>query len=81
MTNKVHHNAGHSWGNKDTHRAIEARKRKVVMITLYGSEVFDSIKEASIRTGFYQSAICNCCRRKQGQTGGVTFRYLENYNK
>lgn len=70
-------NKGISWGNKDTCRASESRKRKVVMISYNGTETkFASIKEASQATGLYMSKICACCRGKQVFTGGFRFKYL-----
>lgn len=65
---------------RDTSATTAARKRGVVMISYFGKiSYFDSIKDAHIKTGLYESAICNCCRGKQVMCGGFRFKYKEDY--
>lgn len=65
--------------NKDTSKATQARRRRVVMIGKSGIiRCFDSIKEASDMTGIPSSHICLNCRGKSSWAGGYQFRYYEN---
>lgn len=77
----MNRNKGKSWGNKDTRKASEARKRKIVMVSGLVTKVFSSIREASEITGCHEPAIFRCCNGKQGKTCGVTFRYFEDFGR
>lgn len=61
----------------NTFHASEARKRKVVMISLNGKRTeFNSIKEAAKETGLHEPCICRCCKGEQYMTGGFRFSYV-----
>lgn len=63
--------------NHDTRKASEARKRKVVMISQSGKQTaFESIKEASMKTGICKPCICRCCKGKQGASFGFRLKYV-----
>lgn len=60
-------------------------KRKVVMLTLWGEEVevFDSLIDASRKTGVDANDIYCCCSEKctLNRAGGYIWRYLDKYDK
>jgi len=65
--------------NKDTSKATQARRRRVVMMGKSGIiRSFDSIKEASELTGIPSSHICRNCRGQLSWAGGYQFRYYED---
>ena len=55
-------------------RSAEQRGKQVRCVET--GIIYESIKQASEKTGITQTTICNCCKGKQKTTGGLHWEYV-----
>lgn len=60
----------------------DRRKKKVIQFTLLGNTIasFDSVVEASLKTGISKTCIARCCRGERQHSGGFRWEYDTHSN-